>query len=140
MLANGKRGIGYLLDAARLGGIGGQLTAEHTCGAYGGSAVNGSTIYLPCSDGTRAVDVDPTGPLRVGWKASVPTDGSPVVGGGAVWATDVDGGILYALDPGSGTPRQQVDVGKLPHFASPTLAGGSAYLGTLGGVVAISGA
>jgi polyvinyl alcohol dehydrogenase (cytochrome) len=138
VLMVGKRGVGYLLDAARLGGIGGQLTRTAICPAFGGPAVAGSTVYIPCTDRTRAVAVDPTGGLRVRWTASVPADGSPVVGGGAVWVTDTDHGILYALDPATGTPRQRIQVGDLPHFASPTLAGTHAYLGTNTGVTAIN--
>ncbi|HEY3896195.1 MAG TPA: PQQ-binding-like beta-propeller repeat protein [Pseudonocardiaceae bacterium] len=140
VLAVGKRGDGYLLDAARLGGIGGQRTRAPICQAFGGSAVDGSTVYVPCNDNTRAVDVDPASGLRVRWTAPVPSDGSPVVGGGAVWVTDTDHGVLYALDPATGTPRQQIDVGDLPHFASPTLARDHAYLGTTTGVTAITGA
>jgi polyvinyl alcohol dehydrogenase (cytochrome) len=104
VLTVGKRGVGYLLDANRLGDIGGQLSAQPICPAFGGSAVTGPTVYLPCTDSTRAVDVDPAGGMRLRWTASVPTDGSPVVGGGAVWVTDTDHGILYALDPATGTP------------------------------------
>jgi polyvinyl alcohol dehydrogenase (cytochrome) len=138
VLAVGKRGVGYLLDTARLGGIGGQLTGAPICNAFGGSAVSGSTVYVPCADGTRAVDINPTGGLTVRWSAPVPADGSPVVGGGAVWVTDTDHGILYALDPGTGTPRAQIAVGPLPHFASATLSVNHAYLGTTTGVVAIT--
>jgi hypothetical protein len=138
VLIVGKRGTGYLLDPARLGGIGGQLTQAPICPAFGGSAVSGSTVYLPCTDGTRAVDVTPAGGLTVRWKAPVPADGSPVVGGGAIWVTNTEAGILYALDPASGTPRAQIQVGELPHFASPTLAGPHVYLGTTTGVIAIT--
>lgn len=138
VLTVGKRGVGYLLDTTQLGGIGGQLTRTPICPAFGGPAVAGSMVYIPCSDRTRAVAVEPTGGLRVRWTASVPADGSPVVGGGAVWVTDTDHGILYALDPATGTPRQQIHVGELPHFASPTLAGTHAYLGTSTGVTAIN--
>jgi outer membrane protein assembly factor BamB len=52
------------------------------------------------------VDVDPAGGSRLRWKAAIPADGSPVVGGGAVWVTDTDHGILYVLDPATGTPRR----------------------------------
>jgi outer membrane protein assembly factor BamB len=100
--------------------------------------VAGFTVFLPCADGTRAVEVGPTGALAVRWKAAVPAAGSPVVGGGAVWVADIDRGVLYALDPASGATRQHIDVGKLPNFASPTLGGGRAYLGTMTSVVAIS--
>jgi PQQ-like domain len=138
VLAVGKSGVGYLLDGARLGGIGGQLTSMPLCRAFGATAVAGSTVYLPCTDRTAAVDVDPAGGLRLRWKAPVPADGSPVLGGGAVWVTDTDHGVLYALDPATGAPRQHISVGALPHFASPTLAGAHAYLGTTTGVVAIA--
>jgi polyvinyl alcohol dehydrogenase (cytochrome) len=138
VLIVGKRGTGYLLDTARLAGIGGQRTQAPICEAYGGSAVSGSTVYLPCTDGTRTVDVTPTGGLRPRWKAAVEADGSPVVGGGAVWVASTDRGILYALDPTTGAIRDQIQVGELPHFASPTLAGTHVYLGTTTGVVAIT--
>jgi polyvinyl alcohol dehydrogenase (cytochrome) len=138
VLTVGKRGVGYLLDPARLGGIGGQLSAKPVCQAFGGGAVDGSTVYIPCTDSVRAVDVDANGGLRLRWTAAMPADGSPVVGGGAVWVTDTDRGILYALDPPTGAVRQQIDVGALPHFASPTLSRDHAYLGTTSGVVAIT--
>jgi polyvinyl alcohol dehydrogenase (cytochrome) len=100
--------------------------------------VVGSTVYLPCADSPRAVDVDPAGGLRLRWKAPVPADGSPVVGGGAVWVTDTDRGVLYALDPATGVPLQHIAVGDLPHFASPTLSASHVYLGSTTGVVAIN--
>ena len=93
--------------------------------------------YLPCTDGTRAVRVDPGGHISVLWHAPVATNGSPVVGGGAVWAVTYPGGTLYALDPGTGAVRQQIAIGKTPNFASPTLAGGRVLVGTATGVVAI---
>ena len=62
------------------------------------------------------------------------------MGGGAVWVLDYDGGVLYALDPVRGTVRQQVKVGRSPHFASPTLSRGRAFVGTMTGVTAVAGA
>jgi outer membrane protein assembly factor BamB len=64
--------------------------------------------------------------------------GSPVVGGGAVWVVDPNG-TLSALDQQTGTVREQVSLGAVPHFASPTLVGDHAYVGTMAGVVAVSG-
>lgn len=139
VVADGKRGIGYVLDAAHLGGIGGQVSRQQLCAAYGGSSVDGSTVFLPCRDGTTAAGIDSGGHATVRWKAPVRTDGSPVVGGGAVWAIDVSGGVLYALDQGSGAVRSQVTLGPVPHFASPTLSGNRAYVGTNSGVVAVAG-
>jgi outer membrane protein assembly factor BamB len=140
VLAVGKRGVAYVLDATKLGGVGGQLNMQPVCDAYGGSAVAGSTVYLPCTSGVQAVDIDPRGAPRQRWTAPVPAGGSPVVGGGAVWAADTSDGVLYALDPSTGRPLQRIDVGDLPRFASPSLSGDRAYLGTTDGVVAISGA
>lgn len=140
VFADGKRGVGYVLDAGRLGGIGGQLSQQPVCKAYGGSSVAGTRMYLPCLDGTRAVDVDDTGHATVAWQAPVRANGSPTVGGGAVWTTDVNTSVLYALDAATGAVRAQLPVGPLPHFASPTLSGARAYLGTMSGVVAVNGA
>jgi outer membrane protein assembly factor BamB len=138
--ADGKRGVGYTMNADHLGGIGGQVAQTYVCPAYGGAAVSGNTVYVPCDDGTRAVTVDASGKITVGWHAKVTTRGSPVVGGGAVWAIDYGAGELYALDQSTGSVRQHITIGEAPHFASPTLARDHAYIGTLTGVVAVAGA
>jgi hypothetical protein len=70
----------------------------------------------------------------------VSSGGSPVLGGGAVWVIDTALGILSALDPATGVVRQRIPVGETHRFASPTLARGHAYVGTMTGVVAVSGA
>jgi polyvinyl alcohol dehydrogenase (cytochrome) len=143
LLITGKRGTGYLLNAAQLGGIGGQLAQAPVCEAYGAPAVSGTVVYEPCQfgSGITAVAVDAAGKrLTVLWHGPVNANGSPVVGGGAVWVTDWNSGTLYALSPATGRPLQQVALGaKLPHFSSLSLAGSRAYLGTLTGVVAVSG-
>jgi outer membrane protein assembly factor BamB len=140
----GKRGIGYVLRGNRFGGIGGQLAQLRVCSAFGGSAVSGNIVYVPCRDGgVHAVRIDAAGQPSVVWAATgaaADAKGSPVLGGGALWVVDYDRGVLYALDPATGAVRQQVDIGTAPHFASPTLAGGRAYVGTMSGVVAIDGA
>ncbi len=138
--ANGKRGVGYTLKPHRLGGIGGQVAQAYVCPAYGGAAVSGNTVYVPCVDGPRAVTVNASGAIRVGWQAVLHGGGSPVVGGGAVWVIDTAAGVLSALDPATGVVRQRIPVGDVPHFASPTLARHHAYVGTMTGVVAIAGA
>jgi outer membrane protein assembly factor BamB len=140
VFADGKRGVGYVLDLNRLGGIGGQVSQQQVCAAYGGSAVSGSTVYVPCLDGTRAVDIDAAGHATVRWQAPVRAAGSPVVGGGVVWTVDTSTGALFALDPATGAVRNQIALGPVPHFASPTVAGDTAYVGTTSGVVAIAGA
>ncbi len=137
ILIAGKRGVAYTVRPDRFAGIGGEVAQAKVCTAFGGAAVDGEIAYLPCPDGVRAVHVDGAGRITVRWQASVRAAGSPVLGGGVLWVVDYDRGILYTLDPGSGSPRQQVPVGRAPHFASPTLSGGRAFVGTLTGVTAI---
>ena len=65
----GKSGPVYVLRQDKLGGIGGQVDVQNICRSFGGAAVNGSTVYLPCTDGVRAVQVDDAGKLQVLWHA-----------------------------------------------------------------------
>ena len=48
-------------------------------------------------------------------------------------------GALYALNPNTGATLASISVGSVPHFATPTLSGGMAFVGTSTGVVAIKG-
>jgi outer membrane protein assembly factor BamB len=134
----GKSGTGYLLDSNALGGVGGQTTAAPVCRAFGGAAVVDSRIFLPCTDGLREIAVGPGAAFALGWQAQDGANGSPVVGGNTVYATG-SGGTLYALNLDDGSVRAKVDVGETSRFATPTLAGGRIFLGTMTGVVAVVG-
>jgi putative pyrroloquinoline-quinone binding quinoprotein len=144
----GKRGVGYLLDADDLGGIGRQLSEQTICGAFGAAAVSGPVVYEPCGGGIAAISVSAAQrQISVLWRGPADSDGSPVVGGGAVWVTHYDpggsssGNTLYELDPATGAIRHQLAIPEgLPHFSTLSLAGGTAFLGTLDGVVAVNGA
>jgi outer membrane protein assembly factor BamB len=141
--ADGKAGVGYVLRRSNLGGIGGQVSElSNGCDAFGTSAVSGDTVYLPCTSGPRAVTIAADGTARELWRASasVPAEGSPAIGGGAVWVVDYSGGVLYALDPGTGATLARIAVGHAPNFVSPTLSGNRAYVGTSAGVTAVNGA
>jgi polyvinyl alcohol dehydrogenase (cytochrome) len=143
----GKRGVGYLLNTLDLGGIGHQLAAQPICTAFGAAAVSGSTVYEPCSSGgMAAISVSAAQrKISVLWRGPSNSNGSPVVGGGAVWVTSYNsdgsgGNTLYELDPATGAVKNQFAISEgLPHFSSLSLAGGTAFLGTLDGVVAVSG-
>ncbi len=140
LLAVGKSSTAYTLRAGRLSGIGGQVTTTQLCAAYGGTAVAGNTVYVPCTDGLRAVSVDSAGAPHVLWHAGSAVTGSPVVGGGLVWSLSPSGGIFYGLDPATGAIRQQLPVGRTSRFASPTLYNDMAFVPTLAGVSAFRGA
>jgi outer membrane protein assembly factor BamB len=134
----GKSGTGYVLNAARLGGIGGQVWQGEICRSFGGTAVSGDTVYVPCTDGVRAVRIDGTGQASVRWHAPEQVTGSPVLGGGRVYAIDQDGGALVALDPATGRQRERVAVGAVSRFATPAISGSRLYLPTLSGLAIIN--
>jgi polyvinyl alcohol dehydrogenase (cytochrome) len=139
----GKRGVGYLLNTDDLGGIGGQLAERAVCPAFGAGAVNGSTVYEPCAgSGLAAISVSAAQrTIGVLWRGPGDGNGSPSIGGGAVWVASTSSGTLYELNPANGTVRSRIGIGGgLPHFPSVSLAGGTAFVGTLQGVVAVNGA
>ena len=140
LLEDGKRGTAYLVDSAHLGGVGGQVAQADVCEAYGGAAVQGSIVYEPCAQGGLAA-VDTTGnEIRVRWRGPASAQGSPVIGGGAVWVTDYQGGTLYELDQATGATRGSLSLGTtLPHFSSMSMTGSHAFLGTMEGVIAVGG-
>jgi outer membrane protein assembly factor BamB len=141
IVADGKRGTAYLLNAAHLGGIGGQRAQARLCTAFGGPSVSGTVAYIPCEGGGMAALDTAGGRLRVLWRGPAGAEGSPVLGGGAVWAPDWGSGVLYELSPSTGRVKHQVGLGSaLPHFASPSLSGDLALVGTLAGVTAVRGA
>jgi outer membrane protein assembly factor BamB len=141
----GKRGTGYLLSSAKPGGIGGQLAQADVCKAFGGAAVSGTTVFEPCSSGgLTAVSVNAAKKtIKVLWHGPADVNGSPVIGGGAVWVTRYsdNGGALYALNPATGVAVRTIDIaGGMPHFSSLALSGGTAYVSTLSGFTAVNGA
>ncbi|MFD0327768.1 PQQ-binding-like beta-propeller repeat protein [Streptacidiphilus monticola] len=139
VLIVGKRGTAYALDRHQLGQVGGQLAQATLCGAYGTAAVQGRSVYVPCSHALARVDMDPDGTLHPRWQAGFGATGSPVVGGGAVWAVDYATGVLRALDPATGRVLAQASTGPVPHFVSPVLTGSRVLVGTSTGVTAFDG-
>lgn len=133
----GKSGPVYVLRQDHLGGIGGQVDVQDICRSFGGAAVDGDVVYLPCTDGVRAVQVDGTGHLHVLWHAAESITGSPVIGGGRVWALDTGAGVLYALDPATGRSLGQATVGAANRFATPALYGTDVIVPTLTGIAVV---
>src|SRR6185312_15855042 len=120
-----------------LGGIGGQVSMRNICPSYGGAAVNGNVVYLPCLDGVRAVRVDGRGNMTVLWHAASDINGSPVIGGGRVWVLAPQSGVLHSLNPLTGRSLAQVDVGAANRFATPALYGSDVIVPTLGGFAVV---
>ena len=137
LYADGKSGQGYLLQADHLGGVGGQIQTISLCSAYGGAAVSGLSLFIPCSDGLRQLQLGAGAHLVPGWHAPPQVTGSPVIGGQTVYSLDPDGGVLYALNAATGEVRATLSVGTASRFATPTLSQGSIFIGTMAGIVAV---
>jgi hypothetical protein len=133
----GKSGTGYVLRQGRLGGIGGEVSSAAVCRSFGGTAVSGDVVYVPCTDGVRAVRIDATGTMHVLWRAAGTVTGSPVLGGGRVWALDTSAGVLHAFDPAAGHSLGQVAVGATSRFATPALSGNRVLVPTLAGLAVV---
>ena len=127
----GKAGIGYLLDAKHLGGVGGELASARVCSAraFGGVAHDGDTLFVPCTDGVVEVVVKGDG-FQVGWTAATADPGPTIIASGAVWTIGTTGGDLLALDPSSGKVVFSKHVGSVPsRFTSLAAGGGRVVVG-----------
>ena len=134
----GKSGTAYVLGRDNLGGIGGEVSSASVCASYGGTAVTGDVVYVPCDDGDRAVRVGSAGRLHVLWHVGSDTiAGSPVIGGGRVWTLDQNAGVLHALDPRTGESREQVNVGVTSRFATPAIYGRDVLVPTMTGLTIV---
>ena len=122
----GKRPTGYLLDTTHLGGVGGQAFAAPTnCASFGAPAWSPPDLYVPCAGGKlHKYRVDITGrTFAPAWTSEAPGEGPPVVGGGAVWTEDAQGGTLDAIDPTTGKTMASFATGVADHFSTPSIIG-----------------
>ena len=118
----GKLRTAYVLQGDHLGGIGGQLNeTANFCGSDpdGGDAQSGGTVYVPCSDGLRAVTPTSTASTAT-WKTTTGAHSSPIVAGGKIWS--FGGATLYELNT-DGSLYKSFDLGsQTTHFPSPAAA------------------
>jgi len=126
----GKSQTAYLLSERHLGGIGRQLaTLPSFCGddVDGGSAVVGTTVYVPCRSGTIALVVGTSPPsLTIRWQAAG-VSGPPIVAGGFVWAIDGNGS-LDALNESTGAVVHRFSLGTpANHFPTPSVGAGRLF-------------
>jgi outer membrane protein assembly factor BamB len=127
----GKAGVGYLLDASHLGGIGGQLHDGRVCDgpAFGASAHSGITIFVPCIGAVVAVTAGADG-FEKAWTAEASTPGPTVVTTGAVWTVATGSGDLLALNPQTGDKLFSTQIGSVPsRFTSLAAGGGRVVVG-----------
>jgi len=128
----GKQGVGYLLAAGDLGGIGGQRASSQICqGGFGGTAVVGDRVFVSCFNGLYAVQVAPGSSggsaLSVIWSETGFQPGPPIVAGGDVWAVET-GGTLVAFAEGSGAVQFRHAVNVAGSFPSSAAADGRLFV------------
>jgi outer membrane protein assembly factor BamB len=134
----GKSGTAYVLRKNHLGGIGGEVSQTSLCTSFGGAAVRKKIVYVPCTDGVRAVRIGPKGGLHVLWHADSSVTGSPVVGGKQVWTLDPNAGVLHVLGQYHGVDHGSISVGTTSRFATPALSGRRILIGTLTGLTVVT--
>ena len=125
----GKEGVGYLLKADHLGGVGGQLYSAKVCpsGAFGGTAVENSLVVVPCKEGLVAVQIGSAGSFSTLWSASLSAPGSPVIAAGMVWVV-ISSGHLVGLSEKTGKVVLTELVGSgTTSFPSLAIAGGQIF-------------
>ena len=124
----GKEGVGYLLNSANLGGIGGQEFSEQVCSSsFGGTAVSGSTVFVPCTDGLVALLVS-SNSFQVLWKDSGFPSGPPIVTGKVVWGLDTSSGVLNGYNSSTGAGLFTFNVGGATRFTTPSVGDGSVFV------------
>src|SRR5947208_2857281 len=128
----GKGGVGYLLDASDLGGIGGELSSAPVCGgSFGGTAHVDRSIYVPCNDGLIALRLARDGrSFEQVWRSSTFDAGPPIVAGGLVWGIDLSSSALVGFDPATGHEVVRRALDEVSHFASPSAAPGCLFVPT----------
>ena len=124
----GKEGVGYLVNASDLGGIGGQVYAGRVCSsAYGGAASAGSKVFVPCTDGLVALGVTRAS-FQVVWKSPGFPAGPPIVTGGTVWALDTSSGTLHGYDAATGAETFTFTAGGVTRFTTPSFGDGRVFV------------
>ena len=127
VVASGKSASVYLLNGSHLGGIGGQESdLASVCGddVDGGTAVMGTTVFLPCLSGIVALQVGSSPDrLQVLWTSQT-GGGPPIIAAGRVW-TIGQNGALRGLNLSTGAVEQQAVIGApINHFPTPSVGGG----------------
>jgi outer membrane protein assembly factor BamB len=136
----GKNQTGYLIDEATMASGAGAVYSQKVCEgrSFGGDAFANGTIFIPCTDGVRALAYNQsTRTFATKWHGPSDAVGPPIVSSGSVWVVSgsalTGGGTkLYALDPATGSVRytETLPAPVIDHFASPSAAGGRVFVAT----------
>lgn len=125
----GKSGVGYLLNASDLGGMGGQSFQANVCDeSFGGTAFANSTIFVPCINGLFELQVVNSSYFSTRLVIQGFNAGPPVVTGGVVWTVDDNSGTLFGLSAATGHQDYTFQLGNVMHFTTPAAGDGMLYV------------
>jgi outer membrane protein assembly factor BamB len=131
----GKEGVGYLLDANQLGGVGGQTFSASVCGgSFGGTAFSAPYLFVPCTNGLFELQVA-NGAFTTSWHISGFNSGPPIVTGGVVWTVDAATATLLGYSVSAGHQVYSFPLGSLVHFCGPAAGDGRVFVATGSGVM-----
>ncbi|MGD0393606.1 MAG: PQQ-binding-like beta-propeller repeat protein [Acidimicrobiales bacterium] len=139
VFAIGKSSTAFVLDQAKLGGVGRELISRASCFGHGAAAHVGDIVYTGCGGGAEALRVS-NHPVRLTtlWSAGSGGGGTPIVAGGKVWT--IGGGNLNELDASNGSILAQFNLGAAASsFPSPSAADGLILAPTSDSIRAFSG-
>ena len=143
ILQSGKNGMGYLINSANMGHVGGQLFEGTICGgeeAIGfGAYMAPNTIFIPCTSSLRTVHVNTSGAasfsvttLRTGYSGD-PGSSPPIIAGGLVWNLDRGASngrpLLLGFDPATGQQVVSQALAASPqNFVAPASGAGHVFV------------
>jgi outer membrane protein assembly factor BamB len=130
ILIVGKSGMGYLLNAANLGGIGMQIAINRVCNAtngatYGSLAYANGIVYVGCSDGMVALQINSAWNnfSTLWYNTTNPANHPPTLAGGVVWALN-SGGSLMSFNATTGAFLKSFALPGSTRFTTPTASNG----------------
>ena len=147
LFAIGKGGRGYLLNQSALPDNsnpgGGENFSAQVCNAtsdaaFGGLAVVGSQVFVPCADGIAAVNIDSATSFHRVWY-TLSGGSAPIFAGGLLWTVRMYGGTtLYGMDTNGTLVAQLPLPATTQHFSTPAAGQQRLFVGDGNRVVAFA--
>jgi PQQ-like domain len=126
----GKEGVGYILNASQLGGIGGQTFSASVClESFGGTAFSSPYVFVPCTTGLVELELTNGGFTTV-WQGSGYNAGAPAVTGGVVWTVNNSSPTLLGYSIASGHQLYSFPLSGAMTFTGPVAGDGHVIVAT----------
>ena len=132
----GKEGVGYLMRADVLGGVGGEVFSGQVCRGFGGTASAPPLLFVPCRGPTSAIALRIEGSsFSVAWRAPTSTGrrSSPATPCGR-WTSAAGSCTWYRASDGQ--ELANMPVGDVANFGTPAAGNGLVVVVAGGHVIA----